>query len=96
MPEHLNGEELQNVYDLVTMVARTAQYVPIEDVQKWLHTISISHALGPIMEPTMYRDGGMDNLQEQKILADGFLTFRQAIEKVKELGLARAKVTNER
>lgn len=78
-----DDEEFHAFWAVLTSVARTAQLIPIEQAQKALNTISLSHALGPIIEPTMYRDMGLDNLEQQQILAEGFLAFRKAIDQVK-------------
>ena len=85
----LNESELLGLYEIVSSIARTAQLVPMEDLEGWQLIISKSHALGPIIDPTLYRNKGMDNLEEQQILLNGFMVFRDAIEKVKKLGKAR-------
>lgn len=78
-------------WEMVLMVSRTAQLVSAEDVSALLEVVQQGHALGPIVDPTLYRDGGMDNLEEQQTLAEGFLAFRRAIDKVKQMGEERSK-----
>lgn len=87
----MNDQQFKFTWDLLLSVSRTAQFIPVEDVRELLNVVSQSHAIGPLIDPTKYRDGGMDNLEEQKVLAEGFLAFRTAIEKVRQLGLERQK-----
>lgn len=74
--------EFRELWDVITGIARTAMYVPVEDVEKLLRTVDRARTLGPIIEPTMYQRGSK-NLDDQETLARGFLAFRKAIEEVR-------------
>lgn len=87
----MNQDKFEMTWQVLTSICHTAQYIPIEDVEQLLTTIRISEAIGPLIEPTMYMRGGADNLDDQREIAQGFLAFRKAIDKVMERAKEKRK-----
>ena len=52
-----------------------------DDLEWVLATIQHAHALGPVLDPTAYRDG-MQNLQDQEELFRPLCTAAQALEPI--------------
>lgn len=79
----MTDEEFRATWAAVLAVARTAQIIPIEDVQKLIETANMAESIGPILYPSEYQRGN-NNLDDQRLVARGFLEFRKAIDKVRE------------
>lgn len=88
----LTETEFHMTWELLLNIARMAQLIEVDTVHKVLNTIAVSHAMGPIIDPTKYRDVGMDNLHEQQVLAEGFLAFRKSIEDVRQYAIANGLI----
>jgi len=85
----LSEDEFQMMWGVLLGIARSAQFFTIEDVERMQHGVSVSETLAPLLYPTEYIRGGRNNLEEQRALIEGFLTFRKAIEQIKTDALAR-------
>ncbi len=79
----MTDNEFNMLWSVILSLARTAQPIPVDQVQLLIETANRADAIMPILDPTAYRDG-MDNLEDQRILANGFLAFRRAVEEVRE------------
>lgn len=78
------AERFNQLMAMIMSTCQLAQLVSIEDINWLIQGNSISHALGPIIDPTKYRDGGMDNLEDQQKILLPFLALRKAIEEIRE------------
>jgi hypothetical protein len=87
----LNDDEYKATFALITSIARTAQVLPMETLSKLLNTIGVMQGIAPILEPAAWMRGGGDNLNDQQEIAEAFVTFRKAIERVKERAVQRGR-----
>ncbi len=89
----LSEDEFQMMWGVLLGIARSAQFFTIEDVERMQHGVSVSETLAPMLFPTEYIRGGRNNLEEQRVLIEGFFAFRKAIEQVKMKALTRRPAT---
>lgn len=82
----MTDDEFKVLWSLIVGLAQSAQLIPVEKVEMLIETAIRAHNIMPILDPTAYRSG-MQNLDDQKTLAEGFLKFRKAIEQVKAVVL---------
>lgn len=65
--------------DLITTAARQIALVPVKQM---LDDLEHFDAVGPILQPTMYRDGGGDNLQDQRTLLRAARQLQLAVDDI--------------
>lgn len=74
----MNDEDYFGTQQRILMFARL---VRTEDLEGFLQRVGTAHALGPILDPTRYRDA-MSNLQSLERLAAGLRHFQKVVEEV--------------
>lgn len=79
----MNSDEFTETWGFILSVCQTAQLIPAAKVEELLAVAVRSHTLGPLLEPTMYQQGGYRNLREQETIGRAFLALLKAIDKVK-------------
>ena len=75
----LTAEQYRSGLDMVTMAARQIALVP---VRQMLDDLEHFDTVGPILQPTMYRDGGGDNLQDQRMLLRAARMLQDAVDEI--------------
>lgn len=85
----MTDAEFKTLWDTILAIARMASVIDPDEVHTLLETAKRADSIGPILYPTEYRNGGGDNVEEQRVLAKGFLAFREAIDQVKTEALRR-------
>lgn len=66
--------------DFAVMTGRIALQASVEDLRDAIREGETALAAGPVLDPTLYRDGAGE-LQEQLDLLKAFLEFREALER---------------
>jgi hypothetical protein len=66
--------EYRMFMDVVGSVAAQLTLVPIDDL---LEVVAKAEALGPVLEPTTYRAGGMRRLEDQRRVLEAARTLRE-------------------
>ncbi len=64
----------------VVMIATLVKYM---DLDGFLERISLAHSVGPILNPTLYRDA-IDDMSKIETLADALRTFQATAKEVLE------------
>lgn len=77
----MKDKEIREVQDAVLMVCRIACAIPLEQVDELRATLMRAHSLGPILQPTEYRDR-MPNLERLEQILGPFEKFRRALEPI--------------
>ena len=85
----MTDAEFKTLWDTILAIARMASVIDPDEVRTLIETAERAASIGPILYPTEYRNGGADNVEEQRVLAKGFLAFRNAIDQVKTEALNR-------
>jgi hypothetical protein len=73
--ETLTNEEYQATQELILMLARRVRRLPLD---KFLSAISRAEVVGPIVDPTLFRDAA-GNLEEIKKMAEGARAFQRSL-----------------
>jgi len=84
----MNGAEYTAIAAQLGALAAVVADMPLAD---FLATISRAESLGPIMDPTAFRDG-MQNLEDARQLAEGAMKFQRAAKEVRAAALNRLAV----
>lgn len=69
----LSDAEYRMYMDQIGELAAILTRIPVDEL---LHIVDQSDALGPILEPTAYRDGGARRLEEQRRVLNAAKTLR--------------------
>lgn len=72
-PATMSDEDYVQAQESIVLLARLVQCI---DLPGFLARISQAEAVGPILEPTLYR-AAMDNLEAIKRLAEALLPFQR-------------------
>ncbi len=78
----MSDTEFKILWDTILAVTRMASVIDPAEVRKLIDTANMAASVGPILYPSEYQRGAA-NVEEQRILAEGFLAFREAIDQVK-------------
>ncbi len=81
-----NAEDAARYEENMNMLATVARLLQGIDLEYLSDTIRYAEALGPIVQPTEYRDGGLDELRDQ----------RKLVNAAKEMRLVAEEITAER
>ncbi|MDV2503048.1 MAG: hypothetical protein RX318_03765 [bacterium] len=76
MAEFLNPEEYLNTQRILFLMAHGIADAPL---QAFINSIERAHAVGPILDPTMYREG-LVTLRDVERLAQAALEFQRVVE----------------
>lgn len=81
-----NAEDVARYEENMNMLATVARLLQGIDLEYISATLDYAEALGPIVQPTEYRDGGLTNLRDQ----------RKLVNAAKQMRLAANEITAER
>lgn len=76
----MTREEYKATQEFIMNLARQVQLI---DLTEFLNSISLSHAMGPIVDPTLYRDAH-DNLSKIEKIARAAAEFRRIVMEVRD------------
>ena len=76
----MTREEYQETQEFIMNLARHVQLI---DLTEFLNSISLSHAMGPMVDPTLYRDAH-DNLSKIERIARAAAEFRRIVMEVRD------------
>lgn len=77
----MKDEEIREVQDAILMACRMACLIPLKQVDELRDTLTRAHSLGPILQPTEYRNR-MPNLERLERILGPFEKFRRALEPI--------------
>ena len=81
-------EEIEDLVMVLNTVSRLAMLVPLEDARELLNQYSQEQAIMPMLDPTRYiRE--RDQTEWHSDYLNAFLTYRSALEKIKEKHLPK-------
>lgn len=83
----MDAEEYAATQDQMVLAAG---FIASLDLEGFVDRIEITDAIGPMLHPTLYRDG-MDKLHQVKELAEACLEVKRIFEKTRQLHEAEAR-----
>jgi hypothetical protein len=75
----MDAREYEQSMEVLTSVCRMMSMLPIDALQDHLQQ---AQALGPVIDPTAYRDGGAARLQDQQDLLDAASGVIRAVRRI--------------
>jgi hypothetical protein len=78
-------DRVRAVHEFVISLAQQAALISLEDAVALVDEFGFMHAAMPILDPTGYRKA-LETSDGHEALAKAFLTFRRALERIKEQG----------
>jgi hypothetical protein len=85
----MSPDEYSCAIGLVMNAARIALVVPSETVAQLRQAIEVAEVLGPVVDPTLYRQR-MHDLSTQRQVVDAFAAFRKQLDAIQGELLQRA------
>lgn len=78
----------------VALLGTLVEGIPLAELTNHLERLD---TLGPVLEPTAYRDHGMRNVSDSRELVEPLLEFQRAVRRVKDrvIGEGRGQVPSE-